>query len=359
MKTQVLLFALFCSVFAIQVQGQSRTYVNATNSEISDNLDLRVVASIFGDSKNLNDFERRLNDPKLQISNLDLNNDYQVDYLRVIESVEKNTHVVIIQSVLDRDIYQDVATIEVEKDRYNKVQIQVIGNTYLYGHNYIYEPIYYKTPYIYASFWAPYYRPYISTWCWNYYPSYYYAWNPYPVYRYRYNINNCINTYNNYNYVNYRRSNIAVGIYNSKRSNGYEKLHPEHAFSRRNSEVNNRYEYDQKRYTRNNVTNISVGYSTKSNKYPSISNSQRIETMNSNAQNRTDSRREYPQNKVESIKESYPQKSYSQRNYSQTISEKTNRNSSQNNEYSRENNQSRNSYSTENNSSSRRSNNRS
>ena len=61
MKTQVLLFALFCSVFAIQVQGQSRTYINATNSEISDNLDLRVVASIFGDSKNLNDFESQVN----------------------------------------------------------------------------------------------------------------------------------------------------------------------------------------------------------------------------------------------------------------------------------------------------------
>jgi hypothetical protein len=36
------------------------------------------------------------------------------DYLRVIETVNR-THVVIIQSVLDRDVYQDVATIEIEK----------------------------------------------------------------------------------------------------------------------------------------------------------------------------------------------------------------------------------------------------
>jgi hypothetical protein len=62
------------------------------NSEISDNLDLRAVASIFGDSRNLQDFERRLND-ELQISNLDLNNDNEVDYLRVIETVENRTHV--------------------------------------------------------------------------------------------------------------------------------------------------------------------------------------------------------------------------------------------------------------------------
>jgi hypothetical protein len=37
-----------------------------------------------------------------------------VDYLRVIETVNNRTHVVIIQSVLDRDVYQDVA-IEIEK----------------------------------------------------------------------------------------------------------------------------------------------------------------------------------------------------------------------------------------------------
>jgi hypothetical protein len=48
----------FTVVFA--TQAQNRTSVNAMNSEISDNLDLRAVASIFGDSRNLQDFERRL-----------------------------------------------------------------------------------------------------------------------------------------------------------------------------------------------------------------------------------------------------------------------------------------------------------
>jgi hypothetical protein len=35
------------TVFATQIQAQNRTSVNAMNSEISDNLDLRAVASIF------------------------------------------------------------------------------------------------------------------------------------------------------------------------------------------------------------------------------------------------------------------------------------------------------------------------
>jgi cystathionine beta-lyase family protein involved in aluminum resistance len=106
------------------VQAQDRNRVNAMNNEISDNLDLRAVADIF-EIQEILEFERQLNDPELQISNLDLNNDNEVDYLRVIETVDNRTHVVIIQSVLDREVYQDVATIEIEKDRYNTVHLQI------------------------------------------------------------------------------------------------------------------------------------------------------------------------------------------------------------------------------------------
>ncbi|MES2574847.1 MAG: hypothetical protein V4572_07880 [Bacteroidota bacterium] len=324
MKTQVLLLTLMTSIFATQIQAQNRTIVNANSSEISDNLDLRVVASVFGDSKNLQEFESRLNDPKLQISNLDLNNDNQVDYLRVIESVENRTHVVIIQSVLDRDVYQDVATIEVEKDRSNAVHIQVVGNTYMYGENYIYEPVYYATPLIYASFWISNYRPYYSSWSWNYYPTHYYAWNPYPVYRYRYNVNNCLNThysYNNYNYVNYRRSSYAVNVYNSRRANGYERQYPNHSFAKRNSNVNNRYELDQRRNTRN------VGYSQNRNESPRVSNQQKREPLRNFTQNRnetprvTNNTRDYSQNRNESPRVSSQQKTEPLRNFSQNRNE--------------------------------------
>jgi hypothetical protein len=134
MKTKLLLLTALATIFVTQIQAQNRTSVNALNSEISDNLDLRAVASIFGDSRNLQDFERRLNDPKIQISNLDLNNDDEVDYLRVIETVEKYTHVIIIQAVLDRDVYQDIATIDVEKDRNNQVHVQVVGDIFMQHH---------------------------------------------------------------------------------------------------------------------------------------------------------------------------------------------------------------------------------
>jgi hypothetical protein len=56
---------------------------------------------------------------------------------------------------------------------------------------------------------------------------------------------------NNYNYVNYRRSNQAVVLYNSRRSNGYERQ-PNNNFSRRNTNVSNRYELEQ-RSNRNEI----------------------------------------------------------------------------------------------------------
>jgi len=253
MKTKLLLYSLLITVFAAQIRAQNRTIVNATNAEISDNLDLRAVASIFGDSRNTQDFERRLNDRQVQISNLDLNNDDQVDYLRVLETVEQRTHLIIIQAVLDREVYQDVATIDVEKDRSNNIHVQIVGNSFMYGQNYIYEPVFFNTPIIYSTFWITNYRPYYSSWNWNHYPSYYYAWNPFPVFRYRNNINICLTNNNYYNYVNYRRSNRAIVLHNSRRSNGYERLHPEYSFSRRNTNVTNRYELIQGRISRNEV----------------------------------------------------------------------------------------------------------
>ncbi len=230
--------------------AQDRTTVNAMNSEISDNLDLRAVASIFGDSKNLEDFENRLNDPNNQISNLDLNNDNQVDYLRVIESVEGYSHIVVVQSVLGFDKYQDVASIEVERDANNRVQVQVVGDVYMYGANYIYEPVYVHTPVIYSYFWVPNYRPYCSTWYWGHYPSFYFAWNPFPIFRYRSHIGLFINFGHHYNYVTTRRCQVAYNNYYGRRANAYERQYPTRSFASRNSNVSNRYELDRTRNIR-------------------------------------------------------------------------------------------------------------
>ncbi len=287
MKTKLIILAFFTSLISSTTFAQDKTTVTATNNDISDNLDLRAVASIFGESENLEDFERRLNDPKTQISNLDLNGDNQVDYLRVIESVESNTHLVIIQAVLQKDVFQDVATVEIEKDANNQVQVQVVGDVYMYGNNYIYEPVYVRNPVIYDYFWASNYHPYYSSWYWGYYPSYYYAWNPWPIYRYRNNVNVYINTNNHYNYVNVRRSQRAAALHNVRRGNGYEVMHPNRSFTQRNS-VRNRYELDQVRNTSSGTrTTINNGSGTVRNTSATRSNSTRSNSTTTSQANGT------------------------------------------------------------------------
>ena len=252
MKTKILILSFVTLLFVNSIHSQTRTTVNASNSEISDNLDLKAVASIFGDSENLEDFEKRLNDPKLKISNLDLNDDRQVDYLRVIESVEGNTHLIVIQAILEKDIFQDVATIEVEKDRYNNLQVQVVGDPYMYGNNYIYEPVYVHSPLLFSYFWKPNYRLYYSRWNWGFYPRFYYYWRPFPIYRYHRNVRHWINYNNHYNYVNVRRSSVAINLHRNVRANSYEIRNPERSFERRNTNVSNRYELDRTRTSNSN-----------------------------------------------------------------------------------------------------------
>ena len=287
MKTKIIYSAIFLTLLTTISIAQDRTIINANNSEISDNLDLRAVASLFGDARNLEDFERQLNDPKIQISNLDLNNDNQVDYLRVIESVEKNTHLIIIQSVLGQDMFQDVATIEVERDRNNKIQIQVVGDVYMYGDNYIYEPIYFHTPVIYSNFWVRNYRPYYSSWYWNYYPSYYYVWNPFPIFRYRNNINVYINFSNQYNYVTHRSCHRAMFIHHTVRQNYCERNYPNRSFSQRNRNVANRYELDQNRSYRNVNSRNELAYNN-----PRVSNNRTYSRTNPIEYNTNNGKRE-------------------------------------------------------------------
>ncbi|MEO0038009.1 MAG: hypothetical protein RIQ59_1220 [Bacteroidota bacterium] len=304
MKTKLLLSTLLCLLFAKAI-AQDKTTVSATSSEISDNLDLRAVASIFGDSKDLEDFEFRLNDPKAQISNLDLNDDNQVDYLRVIESVEGNTHLIIIQAVLGQDQFQDVATVEVEKDINNKMQIQVVGDVFMYGSNYIYEPEYISVPVIYNYFWISNYRPYYSPWYWGYYPKHYYGWSPFPLFRYRHHIGLHINMNYHYNYVNYRRCQTAYSNYYGRRGNYYERTYPNRSFENRNRGYSNHYELDRSRSVheatpRNNPrSNSNAGTRNLNNPRSSSANPRQINNSprNNNYQPRISSPREnHPEN---------------------------------------------------------------
>lgn len=221
--------------------------VTAQNYDISDNLDLQAVASIFGESRDLEDFERRLNDPSAQISNLDLNNDGYVDYLRVVEVGEGNVRVIVVQAVMGQDQFQDVATIELERQRNKSVQVQIVGNSYLYGSNYIYEPYYYSTPVFFDMFWLATYRPYYSPWYWGYYPTYYSYWRPMPIFSYHSHIYSHIDHRNRYSYTDNRRLVRSDRMYSSVRGNSLERQSPNRSFASRNNNAINRRSLDTNR----------------------------------------------------------------------------------------------------------------
>jgi len=111
------------------------------------------------------------------VNNLDLNDDGQVDFIRVVEEMSDDTHVIILQVPLGEDEFQDVATIEIEKsgDNYN---MQVHGNEIIYGVDYYVVPsyVYIHTWPIIRWIYRPVYRPYRSIYYFGYYPRW---WRPY------------------------------------------------------------------------------------------------------------------------------------------------------------------------------------
>ncbi len=249
MKTKIgiLVLALSTSFFSVQAQRRVVTTARATSYDISDNLDLDAVASIFGDSENLEDFERRLNDPDSRISNLDLNQDGYIDYLRVLENSSDRNSLVVVQAVLDKDVYQDVATIEIERLSNNNHRIQIVGDSYIYGSNYIIEPVFVRTPIIFSFFWGPRYSPWQSPYYWNYYPRWYSYYRPYSPFKYHKHIHVHINRYNTYNRVNDRHIHFSGDNYNHIRRNDYANRYPDRAFNNRHQGVSNRNELIERR----------------------------------------------------------------------------------------------------------------
>ncbi len=200
MNTKIRILVVALIIGFTSLNAQDVTTVEATDSDISENLDLEAVASVFGESEDLEDFEKKLNDPDTQISNLDLNKDDEVDYLRVIESSKNETHNVTIQAVIGKDKYQDVATINVEEGE--DTQVEVVGDVSMYGSSYVLYPVYVHPPVIIVWFWGPHYNPWRSPYYWGYYPPYYRPWRPYPTNRYRTNVHVHVNTKNSYSRTN-------------------------------------------------------------------------------------------------------------------------------------------------------------
>ena len=236
MKKSLILICVGIMLATMVLHADKTVTVSATSADISENLDLRTVATLFGQAKDLEEFEQVLNNPDSAFSNLDLNGDGDVDYLRVVETADGNRHLIVIQAVLAKDIYQDVASIYVEKDESEQVTIQVIGDEYIYGANYIIEPVYIYRPLIYDWFWGPSWVCWHSPYYWDYWPGW---WRPYHCIAHHLYWDHCYWYHHHYPICTYRTAHHHHAHYGSMRDrvrrNDFATRHPERGFASRNA----------------------------------------------------------------------------------------------------------------------------
>ena len=172
-----------CSAWA------QETAVIAPASEAAEGLDLRAVGELFRNAPNAEAFERDLNDPKKGVNNLDLDDNGDVDYIRVVDQATGDTHVLILQVPLSETEFQDVATIEVEKSKNKTYEVQLHGNEQIYGVDYYVRPagVVWASVAFIGWLYSPVYRPYRSVYYYGYYPPYWRPWRPVSVSVYRTN----------------------------------------------------------------------------------------------------------------------------------------------------------------------------
>ncbi len=188
MKRQLITTAIWVIFLGVCVVFAGEEVTVKSVSEAAQGLDLQAVGELFKESENLEDFEKSLNDPEVGVNNLDLDENGEVDFIRVVEEVNGDAHVIILQDCLGEDEFQDVATIEIDKSDEN-YDMQVQGNEELYGTDYYVEStnVHIHAWPIITWLYRPAYRPYWSVYHFGSYPWWWRVRHPllHPMYRNR------------------------------------------------------------------------------------------------------------------------------------------------------------------------------
>lgn len=262
-KAFFFIFTIGCSLIWSPIFSQENDTPDSLGLP-GDNLNLYGVLDLFQKSETLEEFEKKLNSEDSKINNLDLNGNNKIDYISVKDHMKGTAHAIVLQVAVNEKESQDIAVIEVEKDKDDNVQVQIIGDELLYGKNYIIEPkeasskeltkrgtpnpgyngggkttnitnnyynsnnapVYEGYAYYPVRSWNiinylffPSYIAYVSPWSWGYYPGY---WNPWtPLFWHSYYSFNCYHRpyfYGNFCRSGFYRNNYAHNYYGQRRS---------------------------------------------------------------------------------------------------------------------------------------------
>ncbi|TNE68959.1 MAG: hypothetical protein EP344_00825 [Bacteroidetes bacterium] len=202
-RIRTLWLAGFCLLFTTALNAQD-TNINPADSTglPGDNFSLEGAIELFKKAKSPEDFEKLLNSEDNNVNNLDLNEDGEIDYIRVIDNMDGDAHAIILQVPVNEKESQDIAVIEIEKQQDDYAILQIIGDPDVFGDEVIAEPFeeeagdkgrgpaVHLKPYrivVNVMVWPSVryiYRPgyvvYVSPWRWHYYPTWWSPWRPRP-----------------------------------------------------------------------------------------------------------------------------------------------------------------------------------
>jgi hypothetical protein len=208
-----------------------------------DNFSLQGALELFKKAGSPEEFEKLLNSEDSKVNNLDLNEDGNTDYIRVVSKKEEDVQVFVLQALVSEKESQDVAVIELEKTGKENAVVEIVGDEDIFGEETIVEPeessetgfnegvsvlaggpnTEYSNNGIIVNVWAwpcvryvyaPSYVIWVSPFTWRAHPVWYRPWRPlawhvYRPMRYRY--------HPHYAVVTTRRVVVAPRIYKPMR----------------------------------------------------------------------------------------------------------------------------------------------
>lgn len=120
--------------------GSSAQTADDSLGNPADQFSLQGALEIFKQSSSPENFEELLNKSDNAVNNLDLNQDGEVDYIKVIDKQDGNVHAIVLQVPVNEKENQDIAVIEIEKTGAEEAILQIIGDEDIFGEARIVEP---------------------------------------------------------------------------------------------------------------------------------------------------------------------------------------------------------------------------
>lgn len=131
---------LIClSMNALAAEAQDQAAPDSTGLP-GDNFSLQGALEIFKKAGSPEEFEKLLNTAQNKVNNLDLNEDGQIDYIRVINKKENDVQIFVLQALVSDKESQDIAVIELEKTAQDNAVVQIAGDEDIFGEETIIEP---------------------------------------------------------------------------------------------------------------------------------------------------------------------------------------------------------------------------